>query len=116
MTVALLERTHEVGILKAIGASDADIKRIFLYEVIFYGFFGAVFGVLLALAFGTGINHVITYLMKLSNVQGDIKLFVTPLSFSLEMVVLTMLVALLGGWYPSKRAAKLSPMEALRYE
>lgn len=116
MTVALLERTHEVGVLKAIGASNSDIRRIFIYEVVFYGFLGAVAGVFLAIAFGSTVNGLIDYLMRASNVSGTIRLFVTPYSFVLEMIILTILVSLLGGWYPSKRAARLSPAEALRYE
>jgi ABC-type lipoprotein release transport system permease subunit len=116
MTVALLERTHEVGVLKAVGATDADIRRIFLYEVAFYGLIGAVLGTLLAIVFGESVNSIICYLMKASAISGSIRLFETPLSFALEMIVLTVLVSLLGGWYPSKRASRLSPAEALRYE
>lgn len=116
MTVALLERTHEVGVLKAIGATNTDIKRIFLYEVIFYGFFGAIAGAILAILFEATINALILYLMKVSEIPGEIKLFVTPYSFILEMIVLTILISLLGGWYPAKRASRLSPAEALRYE
>jgi putative ABC transport system permease protein len=84
--------------------------------VLFYGFLGAIIGALLAWGFGETVNHVISYLMKASNIAGSIRLFETPFTFAIEMIILTVLVSLLGGWYPSKRAAKLSPMEALRYE
>jgi macrolide transport system ATP-binding/permease protein len=116
MTVALLERTHEVGVLKAIGASSLDIRRVFEYEVLMYGLAGAIFGVLGAWGLGELINHTIGYLMKVSDIPGSIRLFETPFSFAIEMVVLTVFASLLGGWYPSKKASKLSPMEALRYE
>ena len=116
MTVALLERTHEVGILKAIGASNLDIRRIFEYEVLMYGLVGAIFGVFGAWGLGELINNAIGYLMKVSEIPGSIRLFDTPFSFAAEMVVLTILASLLGGWYPSKKASRLSPAEALRYE
>jgi len=116
MTISLLERTHEVGIMKAIGATDRDIKRIFEYEVLMFGFFGSVFGVGGTLIFGSFINFLISYLMKMSEIDGRLDIFVTPLYFCLEMIVVTVLVSLLAGWYPAKRASKLSPMEALRYE
>ena len=116
MTVALLERTHEVGILKAIGATDRDIKRIFIYEVLFFGLFGSIAGVLLAWGFGETINCAISAIMKASDIPGSLRLFEVPRTFAIEMILLTIFISLLGGWYPSKRASKLSPMDALRYE
>jgi len=116
MTIALLERTHEVGVLKAIGATALDIRRIFEYEVILYGFFGAILGVAAAWSFGWGINSLIAYFMQRENIAGNIALFVTPVSFIILMIVLTMFISLMGGWFPAKKAAKLSAMEALRYE
>jgi putative ABC transport system permease protein len=116
MTISLLERTHEVGILKAIGATNKDIRRIFEYEVLLFGLVGGGFGVLSAWLFGEGINTTLSFLMKLSEIEGAIRIFITPVSFAIEVIVLTVLVSLLAGLYPAKRAAKLSPMEALRYE
>lgn len=116
MTISLLERTHEVGIMKAIGARNKDVKRIFQYEVLFFGFFGGACGILGAVAVGYGLNYLLAFLMRISNIEGSLQIFVTPVYFALEVLALTMLVALLAGWYPAKRAAKLSPMEALRYE
>jgi len=116
MTIALLERTHEVGVLKAVGATALDVRRIFEYEVILYGFFGAIIGVAAAWSFGWGINSLIAFFMQRENIAGNIALFVTPVSFIVLMVVLTMFISLMGGWFPAKKAAKLSAMEALRYE
>lgn len=116
MTISLLERTHEVGVMKAVGATNKDIKHIFQYEVIFFGLFGGSIGVLSALFFGWGINTFLNYLISVSKVGVSIEVFSTPTIFAIEMVFLTVMVAVLAGWYPTKRASKLSPMEALRYE
>jgi len=116
MTISLLERTHEVGTMKAIGATNKDIKKIFEYEVLLFGLTGSIFGVGGAWFFGQLINNLINYLMRASQIDGSLNLFVTPLFFALEMIVLTVLVSLLAGVYPARRASKLSPMEALRYE
>jgi len=116
MTIALLERTHEVGVLKAVGATDLDVRRIFEYEVILYGLIGAIVGVSVAWGFGYGINSLISFFMQRENISGDIALFVTPVNFIVLMIALTILISLVGGWFPAKKASKLSAMEALRYE
>lgn len=116
MTISLLERTHEVGTLKAIGATNKDIRRIFEYEVAFFGIAGGVTGVAGAWGFGILINYIIHLLLVSTNTGNYMNVFVTPGYFALEMVVLTLLVSMAAGWYPAKRASKLSPLEALRYE
>jgi len=116
MTISLLERTHEVGIMKAIGATNKDIRRIFQYEVMFFGLFGGVFGIGGAWLVGFLINSLIGYLIAISHIDTKMHLFVTPALFATEMLILTILVSLLAGVYPARRASKLSPSEALRYE
>lgn len=116
MTISLLERTHEVGIMKAIGATNLDIKRIFEYEVIMFGLFGSFSGVLGMWLFGVFINFMVGFLMKQSGIAGNLTIFVTPTYFAGAMIILTVLVSLMAGLYPAKRASRLSPLEALRYE
>ena len=116
MTISLLERTHEVGTMKAIGATNRDVKKIFEYEVFLFGFCGSILGVGGAWLFGQLINWLVGYLMNISGIAGALEIFHTPLLFALAMVVVTIMVSLLAGIYPARRAAKLSPLEALRYE
>jgi len=116
MTISLLERTHEVGIIKAVGATNKDIRRIFLYEVFFFGLFGGTVGIGSAWLFGQGINALIKYLATQGNLPNSVQVFATPLNFIIEMLALTILVSIAAGWYPARRAARLSPMEALRHE
>ena len=116
MTISLLERTHEIGILKAIGASNKNIKMIFQYEVLFFGIAGGLSGIFGAWLFGYGVNKLVSYLMEIANAGDAPQIFITPLYFALEMLIITIIVSLIGGQYPSRLAAKLSPAEALRYQ
>lgn len=114
MTISLLERTHEVGIMKAIGATDKEIGRLFHSEAGLFGFFGGVAGVAVAYLIGLLINYVLNLVAGSSG--QTLSVFVTPWAFGLVMIVVSYFVARVAGWYPSRRAAKLSAMEALRYE
>src|SRR3990167_2655496 len=116
MTIALLERTREIGILKAIGASNADIRRLFSYESALFGFVGGVFGVGVAWLAGQGVNTLVDYMVRAAGSNESVHIFATPRLFAIAMVIISVFVAMLAGWYPSRRAAKLSAMEALRYE
>jgi len=116
MMISLLERTHEIGIMKAIGASNREIRRIFAYESGLFGLFGGIFGVSAAFLLGQGVNNILNYLIRVSGGTGSMVIFITPKSFAFEMIILSVLVSLLAGWWPARRAAKLSAMEALRYE
>lgn len=115
MTISLLERTHEVGIMKAIGATDKEIGRLFHSEAGLFGFFGGIIGVALAYLIEWLINAVLNLVAGSASDQ-PLDVFVTPWVFGLVMVVVSYFVSRLAGWYPSRRAAKLSAMEALRYE
>ncbi|MGI6371089.1 MAG: ATP-binding cassette domain-containing protein [Patescibacteria group bacterium] len=116
MTISLIERTHEVGIMKAIGAGNADIGRMFASEASILGLLGGGLGVLMAVAIGAGLNGVLSTLMRISGEGQGVALFYTPWGLMVGMVVLSFVVARFAGWYPSRRAAKLSAMEALRNE
>jgi len=115
MTIALLERTHEIGIMKAIGATDKDISRTFISEVALIGLSGGILGVITGIVGGQLINWLINALAQAVGGEPN-SLFYTPAEFILIAILFSFIVSTLAGLYPARRAAKLNPIEALRYE
>lgn len=115
MTITLLERTNEIGIMRAIGASPQDIKRLFLGESLIIGFLGGIcgtgVGILAAEIFNGGVNI-------LARTLGGqlIDLFVYPTWFIIFIILLSTLVGLIAGLWPARRAEKMNPLDALRYK
>lgn len=116
MTISLLERTHEIGIMKALGITLKDIRRIFSYEAILFGVFGGALGILWGWLCGQGLNLIVLALMKQTGQTGALTPFITPYKFAILVFIFAIAIAWLAGLYPARRAAKLSPLEALRYE
>ena len=120
MTMAILERTREIGLMKAVGATNRDVLSIFLGEAGGIGFVGGVGGVALGWLAGQVINIVaVTYLtQQVSQSGGPPPNFAitTPLWLPLFALVFATLVGLLSGLYPALRAATLVPVAALKYE
>lgn len=112
MTISLLERTHEIGIMKAIGATGSDIKKLFLFESALIGFFGGLIGVGVAIIFGSTFNFILNLFQRSSGQHLDV--FVTPVNFSLIMIASAVLIAMFAGIYPTSRAQRLVPIDALR--
>ena len=115
MTISLLERIHEIGVMKAVGITNKDIKRIFIYEAGIIGLFGGLMGVLSGFLFSELVNATIN-LIAVSAGGASIDIFQTPLNFVGQILVLALMIGLGTGIYPARRAAKLNPGEALRYE
>ena len=115
MSITLLERTSEIGIMRSLGASANDIRKLFLMESTICGFFGGIFGVTLGIGIGQLFNFGINLLAKSLGGQ-TMRLFSYPFWFIVFIIFLSTFVGLIAGFWPAKRAASLNPLEALRYK
>ena len=115
LVMAILERRREIGVLKALGAADRDIRGLFFAEAGVMGLVGGTLGVLLGWLIGRGINlGTSIYLARLSLPPATVSL--VPLWMVAFAILFGLAVSLAAGIYPASRAAKLNPIEALRYE
>ena len=115
MTITLLERTEEIGIMKSIGASDMSISMMFFMEAAIMGFLGGCAGILIGWLGGLGFNTVINFIA--ARFGGEkVSLFYSPLWFVLSILVFSAVVGFLTGLTPARRASKIDPLDALRYK
>lgn len=115
MVMSILERYREIGIMKAVGATDGDVQKIFFFESGMIGLLGGVFGLLLARVVGFIINQVINGVASGRGVP-----FIQYFDFSwwlcLAAILFSIMVSLAAGIYPTLRAARVDPVVALRHD
>ena len=115
MVMSILERTREIGIMKAIGASDNDIRRIFLVEASAIGLLGGLAGIALGWLVGRVINFgANVYIQSQGGTAGT--LFSLPLWLIASAIAFSIVISLIAGSYPASRAARLDPIQALRHD
>jgi putative ABC transport system permease protein len=115
LVMAILERRREIGVLKALGAADRDVKQLFFAEAGVMGLMGGILGV----GMGWVIGRVVTFGTNVYLRRQDLPpahVFSVPLWLILGGIVFSVVVSLVAGLYPASRAARLNPVEALRYE
>lgn len=115
MVTSILERTREIGIMKAIGGSEGDIKWIFFVEAGTIGLAGGVFGLLLGWGVTRVANVVANYHLRPEGLP-PAELFYMPVWLLLGALGFSLLVSLLAGVYPAARAARVDPLTALRHD
>ena len=115
LVMAILERRREIGIMKAIGASDGDVKKLFFAEAGAMGILGGVVGVALGWAIGRIINLGTNVYLRRESLTPD-NFWSVPWWLVALAIGFSFLVSLVSGLYPAARAAKLDPVQALRYE
>jgi putative ABC transport system permease protein len=115
LVMAILERRREIGIMKAIGASDTDVKKLFFAEAGVMGLFGGAAGVVLGWAIGQVINFGTNIYLKRQHFPPE-QVWSVPWWLVAGAIGFAVIVSLLSGLYPAARAARLDPVQALRYE
>ena len=106
-----MERIYEVGILKSIGATDGDVRNLFLMESVMMGLLGGVGGIALGVVSGKFLNFALSLLaVRLGGKAFE--LFLTPWWFILLVIGLSLFIGFISGFWPARRAAALSPKEA----
>ena len=115
LVMAILERRREIGVLKALGAADSDVQQLFFVEAGVMGLFGGFFGVLFGWLLGRAITLGTNIYLKHQNLN-PIELSSVPWWLVVTAIVFAVVVSLVAGLYPASRAAKLNPVDALRYE
>lgn len=115
LTISLLERTKDIGIMKALGATDRSVYAIFLTESAVISFMGGLVGTLIAFILGYGTNIFISAMAVRAGGE-PLAVFQPPWAFVGVIFIFSIIVGVVTGLYPSRRAARLDPLDALRYE
>lgn len=111
--ISVLERTSQIGLMKALGMRGRDVARLFRYEAAWIGFLGGVIGAGIAWALGVSLNPWISKQLSLGD--GNYLLIFQPLPI-IGLIAGLIFIAVIAGYFPARKAAKLDPIEALRTE
>jgi len=112
MYISVLQRTREIGLMKALGMHKRDINKLFLFEAALIGLFGGLLGSLTAVTLGTLLNPWISKKLSL----GNISLLDFRLDQIIGLILMLVIIAVVAGLLPARKASKLEPIEALRIE
>jgi len=111
MIVGFLERTYEVGVMKALGATDKDVRRLFLVEALVMGLAGGVVGIILGVGVGQVLDFIVSFIAQ--HYGGTaFQLFVSPAWFLGLVIGVSAIIGLAAGFIPARRASSLSPKAA----
>lgn len=115
MTVTLLERTAEIGVMRTIGASARDIVILFVAEAVIVGLLGGIVGIAIGVSIGWFFNGLLG--VAASRFGGEaVSIFKYPLQFLLFITAFSGVVGFITGLFPARRAAKINPLDAIRYK
>lgn len=116
MVMSIYERTREIGVMKVIGASVSDIRRIFLTEASLIGLLGGVLGVALSLGISSILNFIFQNTPAGQRLGSDAVISVIPIWLIFLALIFSSMIGLMAGYFPAKRATKLSAIEAIKTE
>ena len=114
--ISVLERTSQIGLMKSLGMRKSDVSKLFRYEAALIGLIGGIIGIIVAYGI-TFLNPVIKNALKLQNTAGvDTNLLQPNWLAWVLLVLVLMIISILSGYLPARKAAKMNPIEALRTE
>jgi putative ABC transport system permease protein len=116
MIMAVYERTKEIGVLKAVGAAPGQIRGLFVVEASLIGLLGGIVGTILGWLLGKGLNWLILEILRWQEINVTGTFFIVSWWLVVAALIFATLVGLVAGLYPAARAARLAPLDALRYE
>jgi ABC-type antimicrobial peptide transport system permease subunit len=116
LTISLLERTREIGLMVALGGRNRDMRKLFILEAVLLSIIGAVSGILLAFISGQIINLIMNGFAHRRGVTDSFALFATPPLLIIGTIAFMMCVGLVVAYLPARRAARINPIDALRRE
>lgn len=116
LTISLLERTREIGLMKAIGGRNNDMRKLFVFEALLLSVLGAVIGIILAAILGLIINAIMNNFAKGRGVTDSFNLFANPPELILATIAFMAIVGLAVVYFPARHAERINPIDALRRE
>ena len=116
MMMAIYERTREIGVLKALGATSREVRRMFTADAILLGIIGGIVGVILGTLLGRLVDWIGHLYLESEGVVGIGQMSIVPPWLAIGALIFAAFIGVLGGLYPAARAARLDPVVALKHE
>jgi putative ABC transport system permease protein len=116
MMMAIYERTREIGVLKALGATNREVRRMFTADAVLLGVIGGITGVIFGTLLGKLVDWIGHKFMAAEGITGIGQMSIVPAWLAIGALVFAGLIGVLGGLYPAARAARLDPVVALKHE
>ncbi len=116
MMMAIYERTREIGVLKALGARNKEVRRMFTADAILLGLIGGVVGLILGTLLGRLVDWVGHLYLANEGVTGIGQMSIVPVWLAIGALVFAAFIGVLGGFYPAARASRMDPVKALKHE